>query len=94
MAHDPIKNTIWIFSDASIFEVVVTNEDRDVWQLYLSNGKYDEALKHAKDETQSDRIHTQARSASLLFILTTHTSSEQSSTSLRVDSTQRRKLMP
>ena len=72
MAHDPIKNTIWIFSDTSIYEVVITNEDRDVWQLYLSNGKYDEALKHAKDETQTDRIHTQVINQSISVLMSFH----------------------
>jgi hypothetical protein len=31
-----------------LFELVVGNEDRDVWSIFLAKGKFDIALKYAK----------------------------------------------
>lgn len=29
------QGTFWLYSDRSIFQVIVRDEDRDVWRLYL-----------------------------------------------------------
>lgn len=48
LAADPVRPTYWIYTDSSLFELVVGNEDRDVWRIYLEKGKYDVALRYAK----------------------------------------------
>lgn len=45
---DPIRKTYWVYTDQSLFELGVRNEDRDVWKIYLEKGKYDLAIQHAK----------------------------------------------
>ncbi|PWN40101.1 hypothetical protein IE81DRAFT_325904 [Ceraceosorus guamensis] len=53
---DPARKTYWIYTDGSIFEVVVKDEDRDVWWIYLQRGQFDAALKHAKDDVHRDAV--------------------------------------
>lgn len=45
---DPIRKTYWVYTDQSLFELSVRNEDRDVWKILLSQGKYEPALQYAK----------------------------------------------
>lgn len=46
MTADPVRKTYWVYTDQSLFELVVTNEHRDVWKIYLEKGKYDLALQY------------------------------------------------
>ena len=55
---DGVRKTYWVYTDQSLFELVVGNEDRDVWKVYLSKGKFDVALKYAKTAAQRDAITT------------------------------------
>jgi hypothetical protein len=48
MTVDTTKNTFWVYTQLSLFELVVTKEDRDVWTLYLEKKQYDMALQYAK----------------------------------------------
>eukprot|EP00003_Mantamonas_plastica_P014224 TRINITY_DN2467_c0_g1_i6.p1 TRINITY_DN2467_c0_g1~~TRINITY_DN2467_c0_g1_i6.p1 ORF type:complete len:434 (+),score=124.70 TRINITY_DN2467_c0_g1_i6:101-1402(+) len=34
---DPVTKMLWLFSDSGIFELVVGDEDRDMWLLYVSS---------------------------------------------------------
>ncbi|KAF6766540.1 DigA protein [Ephemerocybe angulata] len=56
LAADPVRKTYWVFTDQSLFELVVTNEDRDVWRTYLEKGLYSTALQYAKTASQRDQI--------------------------------------
>ncbi|KAG2023080.1 DigA protein [Coprinopsis cinerea AmutBmut pab1-1] len=56
LAADPVRKTYWVFTDQSLFELVVTNEDRDVWKIYLGQGQYEAALQYAKTAPQRDQI--------------------------------------
>ncbi|TCD69964.1 hypothetical protein EIP91_005553 [Steccherinum ochraceum] len=59
---DPIRKTFWVYTDQSLYELSVRNEDRDVWKILLSKGKYDAALQYAKTAGQRDSvISAQAR---------------------------------
>ncbi|KAF9902355.1 hypothetical protein BX616_001970, partial [Lobosporangium transversale] len=58
MSVDTTKNTFWIYTGISLFELVVTKEDRDVWTLYLEKKQYDMALQYAKNPAQRDRVLT------------------------------------
>ena len=48
LTADPVRKTYWIYTDQSLFELVVGNEDRDVWNLYLERGNHEVALRYAK----------------------------------------------
>jgi vacuolar protein sorting-associated protein 18 len=48
LTADPVRKTYWVYTNQSLFELVVGNEDRDVWSIYLEKGQFDVALKYAK----------------------------------------------
>ncbi|KZT05889.1 uncharacterized protein LAESUDRAFT_204778 [Laetiporus sulphureus 93-53] len=56
MTADPVRKTYWVYTDQSLFELVVANEHRDVWKIYLEKGKYDTALLYAKTAYQKDLV--------------------------------------
>ncbi|EPQ27167.1 uncharacterized protein PFL1_05448 [Pseudozyma flocculosa PF-1] len=68
-AVDVAKRTFWVYTDASIFELVVRDESRDVWRIYLERGSFDAALRYAKAgvqrgtvlSSQGDRFFAEAR---------------------------------
>ncbi|KAI0931908.1 hypothetical protein AcW1_000818 [Taiwanofungus camphoratus] len=62
---DPIRRTYWVYTDQSIFELGVKNEQRDVWKIYLGKGQYDAALQYAK--TASHRDHVMSAQARAFF---------------------------
>ena len=55
---DQAKNTFWLFSEHEIFEIVVNDEDRDVWKVMLKDQKFDAALHYARGATQKDAVAT------------------------------------
>ncbi|CAJ0645140.1 10378_t:CDS:10 [Entrophospora sp. SA101] len=58
MTVDTVKNTFWVYTDSSIFELIINKEDRDVWKLYLEKQKFDIALKYCKNQAQCDKVLT------------------------------------
>ncbi|KAJ7071163.1 Pep3/Vps18/deep orange family-domain-containing protein [Mycena amicta] len=56
LAADPVRKTYWVYTDQSLFELVVDNEDRDVWKIYLQQGQFDVALRYAKTASQRDHV--------------------------------------
>jgi len=58
MAHDLLKGTTWVFSEGSVYEVIVTNEDRHVWELFLEKGMFEQAEKFAKNPIQRDKVNS------------------------------------
>ncbi|KAJ7630800.1 Pep3/Vps18/deep orange family-domain-containing protein [Roridomyces roridus] len=56
LAADPVRKTYWVYTDQSLFELVVDNEDRDVWKIYLHKGRFDVALRYAKTASQRDHV--------------------------------------
>lgn len=55
-AVDPTRRTYWVYTDSSIFELVIKEEDRDIWRVYLERGNHEMALNYAKVENQRDLI--------------------------------------
>lgn len=52
-----IKNsTYWAYSADSIFEIAVTDEDRDIWRIYLEQNRFDEALRLARTPKEQDAV--------------------------------------
>ncbi|KAI1116045.1 vacuolar protein sorting protein-like protein DigA [Nemania sp. NC0429] len=55
---DQQKNTFWLFTAQDIFEIVVRDEDRDVWQIMLQRQQFDSALQYAHTAAQKDAVAT------------------------------------
>ncbi|TFK36843.1 DigA protein [Crucibulum laeve] len=56
LASDLVRRTYWVYTSQSLFELVVSNEDRDIWKIYLEKGQFDVALKYAKTAIHRDHI--------------------------------------
>jgi hypothetical protein len=48
LTADPVSRTYWVYTDKSILEVLVKNEDRDVWRAKLERGDHAGALSFVK----------------------------------------------
>lgn len=53
---DQQKNTFWLFTTTEIFEIVVRDEDRDIWRIMLDRQQFDQALQYAHTPAQKDVI--------------------------------------
>ncbi|KYQ94001.1 7-fold repeat in clathrin and VPS proteins repeat-containing protein [Tieghemostelium lacteum] len=49
IAVDNEKNTIWIYGDHTILELVVQDEDRNAWKHYMDRGQFENALSYVKE---------------------------------------------
>uniref|UniRef100_A0A1E1XC32 Vacuolar protein sorting-associated protein 18 homolog n=1 Tax=Amblyomma aureolatum TaxID=187763 RepID=A0A1E1XC32_9ACAR len=59
IARDPVHGTIWAFSELAVYRYKVTDEDRNVWEVYLKSCQYDLAKKHCKGDPQKlDQVLT------------------------------------
>ncbi|CCF45967.1 vacuolar membrane protein pep3 [Colletotrichum higginsianum] len=58
LSVDLQKNTFWMFTAQEIFEVVVRDEDRNIWQIMLKLRQFDAALQHAKTPAQRETVAT------------------------------------
>ncbi|GAA5995221.1 tethering complex subunit PEP3 [Rhodotorula paludigena] len=56
LSTDPMRKTLWMHTEQSIYELVVRDEDRDVWKVYLARGQWENARKHAKTQRQRDAV--------------------------------------
>ncbi|KAI0375319.1 hypothetical protein BV20DRAFT_1032567 [Pilatotrama ljubarskyi] len=56
LTSDPVRKTYWVYTDQAIWEIGVSNEHRDVWKIFLEQGKYDAALHYANSASQRDQI--------------------------------------
>lgn len=50
------KNTFWLFTAQKIFEIVVRDEDRDIWRIMLDQQQFDAALQYAHSPGQKDAV--------------------------------------
>jgi hypothetical protein len=58
LVADIKKNTYWLFTTREIFEVVITDETRDVWKILLKAQQFDAASQFAKSSAQKDAVAT------------------------------------
>jgi hypothetical protein len=56
LCSDVKKSTFWVFTTTEIFEVVVMDEDRDVWKILLADKSFDAATRFAKTPAQKDQV--------------------------------------
>lgn len=57
LCPDPRKDTVWMYSDRFVFEVEIESEDREVWKLYLDEGKFSQALDYCDTEYQREQVN-------------------------------------
>ena len=50
---DALKQTYWISTSKSLYEIIVWNEDEDIWKIYFERGMYKEALGVVKEGNRS-----------------------------------------
>ncbi|KAL9086538.1 MAG: hypothetical protein Q9159_004128 [Coniocarpon cinnabarinum] len=53
---DHKKNTFWLFTNKAIFEIVVRDEDRDIWKVLMKRQEFEEALQYANNSAQKDAV--------------------------------------
>jgi len=58
LVADQKKNTFWLFTTQEIFEIVVSDEDREVWKIMLKSQQFDAALQYARTPAQKDAVAT------------------------------------
>lgn len=56
LLSDQKKNTFWLFTNQEIYEIVVTDEDRNVWAIMLNDGRFDLASHYARSAAQKDAV--------------------------------------
>lgn len=56
LLSDQKKNTFWLFTTRQIYEIVVTDEDRDVWEIMLEGQQFDMASRYARSAAQKDAV--------------------------------------
>lgn len=56
LCSDVKKSTFWVFTTTEIFEIVVLEEDRDVWKIMLNNKSFETAMRFAKTAVQEDQV--------------------------------------
>ncbi|GMM34559.1 tethering complex subunit [Saccharomycopsis crataegensis] len=45
LCADYHENTFWIYSNFNIYEIVINDESKDIWKIYLKAKKFDKALE-------------------------------------------------
>ncbi|KAI9167399.1 Vacuolar protein sorting-associated protein [Paramyrothecium foliicola] len=53
---DMQKNTFWLFTSEEIYEVVVRDESRNVWEILMKTQQFEEALQHARSHIQKETV--------------------------------------
>ena len=53
---DQKKNTFWLFTPRDIYEILVTNEDREVWRIMLQKQQFELAAQYARLPEQKDSV--------------------------------------
>jgi uncharacterized membrane protein YukC len=48
LVGDSTRKTFWVATNESLYEIIVAEEDRDIWKIYFGRGQYKEALNIAK----------------------------------------------
>lgn len=57
ISADYLKSTYWIYSNISIYEITVNDEEKDIWRAMVENNNYEDALAVAKEEEVKDVIY-------------------------------------
>ncbi|RGP69928.1 vacuolar sorting-associated 18 like [Fusarium longipes] len=53
---DMQKNTFWLFTSEEIFEIVVRDEERNIWEIMTKLQLFEPALQHARTPLQKETV--------------------------------------
>lgn len=53
---DSQKNTFWLFTSEEIFEIVVRDEDRNIWKIMMEKQQFEPALQQARSQLQRETV--------------------------------------
>ena len=45
---DTLKHTFWIITSHNLYELLIADEDRYVWKIFLDRNNFEKAIKFAK----------------------------------------------
>lgn len=45
---DSARKTYWVSTNQNLYEIIVTDEDQDIWKIYFERKQYKEAMVVAK----------------------------------------------
>ena len=45
---DSVRKTYWVSTNQNLYEIIVTDEDQDIWKIYFERKQYKEAMAVAK----------------------------------------------
>lgn len=48
LVGDRMRKTFWVCTNEALYEIIVSEEDRDIWKIYFERGQYKEAINIAK----------------------------------------------
>lgn len=66
ITKDPVKSTIWAFTERAVFRYKVTREERNVWQIYMEEGEFELAKEYCQDNA-AHRDQVLVRQAGVFF---------------------------
>ena len=52
MIKDPAGGLVWIYTERAVFRYHIQREARDVWQMYMSMGKFDLAKEYCRERPE------------------------------------------
>jgi hypothetical protein len=55
---DETTGSPWVYTNLSLYELIIGEESRDVWKIYLEKKQYDTALQYCRDDSQRDKVFT------------------------------------
>lgn len=50
ICKDPIRNTIWVYTERAVYRYKVVQEDRNIWEIYLSKKDFRSAKHYAGND--------------------------------------------
>lgn len=66
LCTDAIGGAVYAFNENTIYEIIIDDEGRDMWQVYLDAKDYAAALAHCRDLLQRDTVY--AAQAEVAFL--------------------------
>jgi hypothetical protein len=54
--RDPMKGTIWCFTEKLIFKYAISDEDRNIWSIFLEKGDFIKAQEYSKHDPEKLQV--------------------------------------
>ncbi|XP_067129232.1 vacuolar protein sorting-associated protein 18 homolog [Centruroides vittatus] len=59
IVKDPVKLTVWAYSEGAIYRYKIVKEERNVWEVFLQQKEYDLAKKYCQDDpSKLDKVYS------------------------------------